>query len=56
MVGALEVIATEMSWSRAYTRAVLSVWKGREAYCRAVLAYPTRIALDGSMTDRPSTK
>jgi hypothetical protein len=28
----------------------LERWKRRDAYCRAVLDYPTRIALDGSQT------
>ena len=26
---------------------MLGVWKAREAYCRAVLAYPNRVGLDG---------
>ena len=30
---------------------MLSVWKAREAYCRAVLAYPDRVGLDGSPTE-----
>ena len=30
---------------------MLSVWKAREAYCRAVLAYPNRVGLDGSPTE-----
>ena len=34
-----------------YTKGVLTVWKAREAYCRAVLAYPNRIGLDGSPTE-----
>ena len=29
----------------------MAAWKKRSAYCRAVLNYPTRIALDGSLTD-----
>src|SRR5271165_2939521 len=38
-------------WSPAYAKGVLSVWKAREAYCRAVLAYPNRVGLDGSPTE-----
>ncbi len=38
-------------WSYAYARAVLRAWKMREAYCRAVLLYPQRINLDGSVSD-----
>ena len=38
-------------WSPAYAKGVLSVWKAREAYCRAVLAYPNRDGLDGSPTE-----
>ena len=43
----------EMGWSRAYARAVVAAWKNRNAYCHAVLAYPTRFRLDGSKTDEP---
>jgi hypothetical protein len=39
-------------WSPAYAKGVLSVWKAREAYCRAVLAYPNRVGLDGSQTEQ----
>jgi sRNA-binding protein len=39
-------------WSPAYAKGVLSVWKARDAYCRAVLRYPNRIALDGSLTEK----
>jgi len=38
-------------WSPGYAKGVLSVWKAREAYCRAVLAYPDRVGLDGSPTE-----
>ena len=30
---------------------MLGVWKAREAYCRAVLAYPNRVGLDGLLTE-----
>ena len=49
-VGVLDTIAAEMGWTRFYTRAVLERWKGRDAYCQAVLRHPARIALDGSET------
>jgi len=52
-MAALDVIVNEMGWSRAYARAVLAAWKKRNAYCRAVLTYPTRFRLDGSKTDEP---
>ena len=38
-------------WSRDYTKGVLMVWKAREAYCRAILLYPNRIRLDGSVSE-----
>ena len=38
-------------WSPGYAKGVLGVWKAREAYCRAVLAYPDRVGLDGSPTE-----
>ncbi len=38
----------EFRWSPDYARAVLTVWKLRPAYCKAILRYPTRINLDGS--------
>jgi sRNA-binding protein len=41
-------IATAMGWSVSYTRGVLFPWKMSPAYCRAVLAYDQRVALDGS--------
>jgi sRNA-binding protein len=50
-LSAVDAVASEMGWSRDYARAVLSVWKQRMAYCRAVLTYPTRFGLDGSKTD-----
>jgi len=38
-------------WSPGYAKGVLGVWKAREAYCRAVLAYPNRVGLDGLLTE-----
>ncbi len=38
-------------WSRDYTKGVLMVWKAREAYCRAILLYPNRVRLDGSVSE-----
>ncbi len=40
-----------LGWSWEYTRGVLMVWKAREAYCRAVLCYPNRVRLDGSVSE-----
>jgi len=40
-----------LGWSPAYARGVLSAWKARESYCRAVLTYSRRIGLDGSLTE-----
>lgn len=38
-------------WSRDYAKGVLMVWKAREAYCRAILLYPNRVRLDGSVIE-----
>ena len=51
-VGVLAEIAEAMQWSKAYTRAVLKVWKGRNVYCRAVLRDPHRYDLSGSVTEQ----
>ena len=48
--GAVAIIAAELGWNPVYARAVLNVWKRREAYCRAVLTCSARIGLDGSET------
>ncbi len=40
-----------LGWSWEYTRGVLMVWKARESYCRAVLCYPNRVRLDGSVSE-----
>src|SRR5271165_5669180 len=50
LASAVPAIVEALGWSPQYAKGVLSVWKGREAYCRAVLAYPQRIDLNGSPT------
>jgi sRNA-binding protein len=37
-----------MGWSHPYTLGVLTGWKMAPVYCRAVLYYDQRIALDGA--------
>jgi uncharacterized protein (DUF1778 family) len=49
--GTIAIVAKELGWSTPYARAVLDVWKRRDAYCRAVLTFSLRIALDGSQTN-----
>ena len=46
--GSASILAEAFGWSHAYARAVLKVWKLRDAYCRAVLDYSQRINLDGT--------
>jgi sRNA-binding protein len=41
-------IAAVMGWSHPYTLGVLAGWKMAAVYCRAVLCYDQRIALDGA--------
>ena len=41
-------IATTTGWSLPYALGVLGRWKMAPAYCRAVLCYDQRIALDGT--------
>jgi sRNA-binding protein len=48
VLGVARQIATTMSWSLPYTLGVLGRWKMAPAYCRAVLSYDQRIALDGT--------
>jgi hypothetical protein len=45
------IVAATMGWPEPYASGVLRGWKARYAYCRACLVYPTRIALDGSLTE-----
>jgi sRNA-binding protein len=47
-IGAAGEIAVVMGWSLPYTLGVLGRWKMAPVYCRAVLCYDQRIALDGS--------
>jgi sRNA-binding protein len=49
--GAVQALVEELGWSAQYARTVLRVWKMKTAYCQAVLRYPTRIGLDGSLSD-----
>ncbi len=51
LVNVTAEVQEAFGWSPAYAKGVLSVWKAREAYCRAVLAYPNRVGLDGSPTE-----
>src|SRR4051812_9215679 len=53
IAGLIPLIAAALDWSRPYTRAVLSTWKLRPAYCRAVLVHPVRFDLEGNPTDQP---
>ena len=43
-------------WSTGYTRGVLFGWKMTAAYCRAVLSYDQRIALDGALAEPVDAK
>src|SRR6202162_1776409 len=47
-IGAVGEIGAAMGWSHPYTLGVLAGWKMAAIYCRAVLCYDQRIALDGS--------
>jgi len=47
-IGISGEIAAVMGWSHPYTLGVLAGWKMAPAYCRAVLCYDQRIALDGA--------
>jgi sRNA-binding protein len=47
-VGAAGDIAAAMNWSLPYTLGVLARWKMAPAYCRSILSYDQRIALDGT--------
>ncbi len=48
MIGATREIAAAMGWSLPFTLGVLGPWKMGTVYCRAVLCYGQRIALDGA--------
>jgi sRNA-binding protein len=47
-IGAAREIATVMGWLLPYTHGVLRGWKMTAAYCKAILCYDQRIALDGA--------
>ncbi len=49
--GIARIIAETFGWSPPYARAVLERWKQRNAYCRAILAYPKRFTLDGEESE-----
>ncbi len=51
LANAAPAIVGALGWSNAYARGVLKAWKARESYCRAVLAHPMRINLDGSASE-----
>jgi sRNA-binding protein len=45
-------IAESVGWPKNYVRSVLSVWKSRDPYCKAVLRYTNRHDLDGAVTEQ----
>jgi sRNA-binding protein len=47
-IGTVGEIGGAMGWPHPYTLGVLSGWKMAAVYCRAVLCYDQRIALDGA--------
>jgi hypothetical protein len=49
--GIIRTIADGTGWSPAYAQGVLSAWKQRVAYCKAVLAFDRRWNLNGEKTD-----
>jgi sRNA-binding protein len=50
-MGVARQVAAAMGWSLPYTLGVLGRWKMAPVYCRAVLCYDQRIALDGSLAE-----
>jgi sRNA-binding protein len=46
--GAAREIAAVMDWPLPYTLGVLKSWKMAPTYCKAILCYDLRIALDGA--------
>lgn len=50
-IGIPREIAAAMGWSHPYTLGVLGGWKMAAVYCRAVLCYDQRIALDGALAE-----
>ena len=51
LANAAPAIVEALGWSNAYARGVLSAWRRANSYCRAVLAHPMRINLDGSASE-----
>jgi sRNA-binding protein len=49
--GAAREIAAAMDWSLPYTLGVLKNWKMAPVYCKAVISYDQRIALDGTLAE-----
>jgi sRNA-binding protein len=49
--GAQQALAEALGWTPYYAHGVLAAWKTRQAYCQAILHYPMRINLDGSVSD-----
>jgi len=52
LVNVMAELQEAFGWSPAYAKGVLSVWKARESYCRAVLHYPNRVGPDGWPTEK----
>jgi len=55
-IGAAGEIAAVMNWPLPCTLGVLKTWKMAPVYCRAVLSYDQRIALDGAPAEAVDTK
>lgn len=55
-IDATDEIAAVKGWSLPYTLGVLSRWKMAPVYCRAILRYDHRIALDGSRAEMVNAK
>jgi sRNA-binding protein len=55
-MGVARQVVAELGWSLPYTLGVLGGWKLAPGYCRAVLSYDQRIALDGSPAEAVDTE
>jgi sRNA-binding protein len=55
-IDATDEIAVVTGWSLPYTLGVLSRWKMAPVYCKAILCYNQRIALDGSPAETVEAK
>ena len=53
-MGVARQVVAELGWSLPYTLGVLGGWKLAPGYCRAVLSYDQRIALDGAEGAAPA--